>query len=42
VIEVVTGHLSRQMLEQYSYQRLKAEGQMLTRMEQRRTKQNAG
>jgi integrase len=42
VIEAVTGHLSRRMLEHYSHQRLKAKGQMLTRMEQRRTKQNAG
>ncbi len=36
VIEAVTGHLSRRMLEHYSHQRLKAKGQMLTRMEQRR------
>ncbi len=30
-IEGVTGHLSRRMLENYSHQRLKAKGQMLTR-----------
>jgi len=34
VIEAVTGHLSRRMLEHYSHQRLKAKGQMLTRMEE--------
>jgi integrase len=38
VIEAVTGHLSRRMLEHYSHQRLKAKGQMLTRMEERRKK----
>jgi hypothetical protein len=27
VIEAVTGHLSRRMLEHYSHQRLKAKGQ---------------
>ena len=36
VIEAITGHLSRRMLEHYSHQRLKAKGQMLTRMEERR------
>ena len=36
VIEAITGHLSRRMLEHYSHQRLKAKGQMLTRMENRR------
>lgn len=41
VIEAVTGHLSRRMLEHYSHQRLKAKGQMLTRMEQRRSKESA-
>jgi integrase len=42
VIEAVTGHLSRRMLEQYSHQRLKAKGQMLVRMEERRSKGKAG
>lgn len=41
VIEAVTGHLSRRMLEHYSHQRLKAKGQMLTRMEARRKKESA-
>jgi integrase len=41
VIEAVTGHLSRRMLEHYSHQRLKAKGQMLTRMEERRKKKSA-
>ena len=41
VIEAVTGHLSRRMLEHYSHQRLKAKGQMLTRMEERRRKNSA-
>ena len=41
VIEAVTGHLSRRMLEHYSQQRLKAKGQMLTRMEERRKKETA-
>jgi len=41
VIEAVTGHLSRRMLEHYSHQRLKAKGQMLARMEERRKKQSA-
>ena len=41
VIEAVTGHLSRQMLEHYSHQRLKAKGQMLARMEVRRKKGTA-
>jgi hypothetical protein len=40
VIEAVTGHLSRRMLEPFSHQWLKAKGQMLTRMEQRRGKQS--
>lgn len=38
VIEAVTGHLSRRMLEHYSHQRLKAKGQMLARLEERRKK----
>jgi integrase len=38
VIEAVTGHLSRKMLEHYSHQRLKAKGQMLARLEERRKK----
>jgi integrase len=38
VIEAVTGHLSRRMLEHYSHQGLKAKGQMLERMEERRKK----
>ncbi len=42
VIEAVTGHLSRRMLEHYSHQRLKAKGQMLERMEERRKKGKAG
>jgi integrase len=42
VIEAVTGHLSRRMLEHYSHQRLKAKGQMLVRMEERRNKGKAG
>jgi hypothetical protein len=41
VIEAITGHLSRRMLEHYSHQRLKAKGQMLTRMEERRKKETA-
>jgi integrase len=41
VIEAITGHLSRRMLEHYSHQRLKAKGQMLTQMEQRREKESA-
>jgi integrase len=41
VIEAITGHLSRRMLEHYSHQRLKAKGQMLARMEERRTKHRA-
>lgn len=41
VIEAVTGHLSRRMLGYYLHQRLKAKGQMLTRMEQRRKKESA-
>jgi integrase len=41
VIEAITGHLSRRMLEHYSHQRLKAKGQMLTRMEERRKKERA-
>jgi len=41
VIEAITGHLSRRMLEHYSHQRLKAKGQMLTRMEERRKKESA-
>ena len=36
VIQAVTGQLSKKMLEHYSHQRLKAKGQMLTRMEERR------
>jgi integrase len=42
VIEAVTGHLSRRMLEHYSHQRLKAKGQMLARMEERRQKGSTG
>ena len=41
VIEAVTGHLSRKMLEHYSHQRLKAKGEALTRMEQRRKQKSA-
>ncbi len=41
VIEAVTGHLSRKMLEHYSHQRPKAKGQMLARMEARRRKETA-
>ena len=41
VLESITGHLSRRMLEHYSHQRLKAKGQMLARMEQRRKAQSA-
>ena len=41
VIEAVTGHLSRRMLEHYSHQRLKAKGQMLARMEERRKKKQS-
>jgi len=41
VMEAVTGHLSRRMLEHYSHQRLKAKGQMLARMEERRKKESA-
>jgi integrase len=40
VIEA-TGHLSRRMLEHYSHQRLKAKGQMLAPLEERR-KQGGG
>lgn len=36
VIEAITGHVSRRMLEHYSHQRLKAKGQLLARMEERR------
>jgi integrase len=42
VVEAITGHLSRRMLEHYSHQRLKAKGQMLARMEERRNRQRAG
>ena len=42
VIEAVTGHLSRRMLEHYSHQRLKAKGQMLSRLEERRKRQKTG
>ena len=41
VIQAVTGQLSKKMLEHYSHQRLKAKGQMLTRMEERRRKETA-
>src|SRR5262245_35021705 len=41
VIEAVTGHLSRRMLEHYSHQRLKAKGQMRVRMG-RATEQGKG
>ena len=41
VIEAITGHLSRRMLEHYSHQRLKAKDQMLTRMEERRKRASA-
>jgi integrase len=41
VIEAVTGHLSRRMLEHYSHQRLKAKGRMLARLEERRKKESA-
>jgi hypothetical protein len=41
VIEAVTGHLSRRLLEHYSHRRLKAKGQMLTRMEERRKKKES-
>ena len=41
VLESITGHLSRRMLEHYSHQRLKAKGQMLTRMEERRKKKES-
>ena len=33
--------LSKKMLEHYSHQRLKAKGQMLTRMEERRKKKES-
>ena len=42
VIQAVTGQLSKKMLEHYSHQRLKAKGQMLTRLEERRKKQKTG
>ena len=42
MLESISGHLSRRMLEHYSHQRLKAKGQMLARMEQRRNKEKAG
>jgi integrase len=38
VVEAITGHLSRRMLEHYSHQRLKAKGEALTRKEERRKK----
>jgi integrase len=41
VIQAVTGQLSKKMLEHYSHQRLKAKGQMLTRMEERRKKKES-
>jgi integrase len=41
VVEAITGHLSRRMLEQYSHQRLKAKGEALARMEERRKKASA-
>jgi hypothetical protein len=41
VVEAITGHLSRKMLEHYSHQRLKAKGEALTRMEARRRKASA-
>jgi hypothetical protein len=41
VVEAITGHLSRRMLEHYSRQRLKAKGEALTRMEERRKKVTA-
>jgi integrase len=41
VIQAVTGQLSKKMLEHYSHQRLKAKGQMLTRMEERRKKEES-
>ena len=41
VIQAITGQLSKRMLEHYSHQRLKAKGQMLTRMEERRRKETA-
>ena len=41
VVESITGHLSRRMLEHYSHQRLKAKGQMLTRMEERRKEEES-
>jgi hypothetical protein len=41
VIHAVTGQLSKKMLEHYSHQRLKAKGQMLTRMEERRKKKES-
>jgi integrase len=40
VVESITGHLSRRMLEHYSHQRLKAKGQMPTRMEERRKRES--
>ena len=41
VVEAITGHLSRRMLEHYSHQRLKAKGEALTRMGQRRKQKSA-
>jgi integrase len=41
VIQVVTGSLSKTMLEHYSHQRLKTKGQMLAQMEVRRKKRTA-
>ena len=41
MIQAVTGQLSKKMLEHYSHQRLKAKGQMLTRMEERRKKKES-
>jgi hypothetical protein len=41
VIQAVTGQLSKKMLEHDSHQRLKAKGQMLTRMEERRKKKES-
>lgn len=41
VIDGVTGHLSRKMLEHYSHQHLKAKGQMPVRLEERRKKKES-
>jgi intergrase/recombinase len=38
VVESITGHLSRRMLEHYAHVRVKAKGQALARMEERRIK----